>query len=109
METITIDPALKRLLDNLPKGDPDAQEPDQAEVWIAFCDRVQTVPVGVARSIDFGKWQGPDFPTVDIVIHAKNLRTSKETSVRVGDLSWNGPSVIQRGAAVTANALTITV
>jgi len=105
----TRDPALDRLLRDLPKGDPDAEPPAMAEVWVAFCDRSQTVPVGVPTDVDFGTWQGPEFPSGDVLIHAKNLRTSTEGSTRVRDIGWSGPAVIRPGDKIRATKLTISV
>lgn len=103
------DPALAKLLHDLPKGDPDAPEPDLAEIWIAFCDRRQTIPIGKRVDVDFGYWRGPPMLTEDILIHAKSLRTGAELSVRVGNYHWNGPKYTQYGGSVRAYDIVISI
>jgi hypothetical protein len=61
-----IDPALKKLLDDLPLEDPDAP---MATVWCPWCEGEHRVPVGVKVSLDFGKWYGPQMSTSDVPIY----------------------------------------
>ena len=69
MSVITMDPALRKLLDELPADDPD-KEP-MAEVWIALCDQRCMVPLNTPTEVDFGEWYGPPMPLNDVLIHAR--------------------------------------
>lgn len=92
------DPALAKLMDSLPKSDPDAEpaKPDMVEVWIAMCPHRHTVPVGVKQGkLDFGPWCGPPLPSEEIVIHVRNVRTNAEAQIvgNEGGGRWTQPRV----------------
>jgi hypothetical protein len=68
----TIDPALRRLIDSLPAGDPDA-EPECVEVWTDHTTRTAIVAVGSGDPMDLGEWNGPSINARDVVVRARFL------------------------------------
>lgn len=92
MNTIILDPVLKKLLDDLPNEDPyEDYEPNKAIVRIAFFKGDHEVVVGEPTLINFGEWVGPDMSTDEIIVHVKILSTGEErqrTLVECGILSF---------------------
>jgi hypothetical protein len=72
-----MDPALKKFMDDLPKGDPDAQPPELLEVWSGFCSRRATGPANQRTLFDLGLWQGPPMPLAEIFFHVRSLKTGR--------------------------------
>lgn len=77
-EVIERDPALAKLLDELPQSNPD--DPPMAEVWIDGCPNRVIIPLNTPTSIVFGKWSGPPIPMSQI-----------EVKARVGCFAGKGP------------------
>lgn len=102
MDTITLDPVLKRLMDRLPKGDPDVQPPDMIEVSIPWCPNRHEVPRATKiAGLDMGAWAGPPTNVKECPIHCKNLRTGVEQIRYPGSaLSEQGRPVIFAGSPV---------
>ena len=71
------DPALEKLLRELPAEDPDPHE--LAEVWLAFAERRAIVTIGVETAVKLGPWCGPAMPLADVVLHARKLSTGEES------------------------------
>lgn len=68
---LPLDPVLKRLLDELPAGDPDIGDDDRyAHVWIPFCQGRHRIPVGQRVKVNFGEWWGPPMALTDVLVHA---------------------------------------
>lgn len=107
MTTATMDPALRKLLDNLPTTDPDAAEPQRefVEVWLAFCEWRRLVPVGVPCAVDFGEWHGPQMASSDILLHIRSLRDGKEYTTHI--TGWEKP-IVRPGNTITIERLLIT-
>lgn len=103
------DPALAKLLADLPDGDPDAPQPDMAEIWLPFCEGRHRIPVGQPADVNFGLWRGPTMRTEDVIIHAVNLRTGHEGAIRIGDLRWSGPAYADYGTRVEVRHFTLHV
>lgn len=66
--TLDIDPALRKLLDELPEGDPDRP---MAVVWVEHCPARHTIPLNVPTRCNFGPWFGPPIPMREVVVHAQ--------------------------------------
>ncbi len=64
-ELTTMDPALKKLLDDLPLEDPDRE---MVTVWCPWTEGEHEIPLGVETKVDFGDWHGPDMAVTDIVL-----------------------------------------
>jgi hypothetical protein len=96
---VEMDPALRRLLDNLPTGDPDAvplraapRGPEQVEIRIPFCEGVHIVENGKPAQLQFGPWYGPVTRCADVVLHVRNLRTGVEQ--KFSPAGWLFPQVV---------------
>lgn len=108
MTTETIDPALRRLLADLPHEDPDEhEEPELAEVWIPFCEGTHLIMVGVPQDVYFGPWHGPAMDTAGILLHARLLRSGREIACHLTN-GWSAPRVYP-GEHVTVARLTIAI
>jgi len=94
-----IDPAVRRLLDELPAGDPDDGKQPTALVWIGFCPRRHVIPLGQHVHLHFGEWLGPPMPLYAVRIN-----------VEVGEHSaWCYFTPSRRGFARRGVALEATV
>jgi hypothetical protein len=62
------DPALRKLLDELPQGNPD-KEPT-AEVWVERCPNRAVVPLNTPVHVNFGPWLGAETRLCDVIVHA---------------------------------------
>lgn len=79
----TLDPALRKLLDNLPVGDPDKAEEPKKHVSIS-CPWTQgehIIPMGEASEINLGMWYGPPMHSDEIPIRAHIVETGEPVSV----------------------------
>ena len=61
-----MDPALKKLMDELPEEDPDKE---MVLVWTAYCNAVHWIPIGEWVRLDFGEWLGPSMSCYEVKIH----------------------------------------
>ena len=66
-----IDPALKKLLDDLPEGDPDK---DHAVIWTAWCDGEHIIPIGETVTVNMGTWYGPSMHVTEIICWVKHIK-----------------------------------
>lgn len=80
----TLDPAFRRLLDDLEKPQKDPDQP-MAEVWIPWCQGHQLVPIGVECTVDFGQWCGPPMAAREIIIYGRRLDNGHEGYARGPD------------------------
>lgn len=63
-----MDPALKKMLDDLPLEDPDRA---MATVWVPWCEPTCEVPIGVRTDVNFGTWFGPTMRVMDVPFYAE--------------------------------------
>jgi hypothetical protein len=61
-----MDPVLKKLLDDLPKEDPDKP---MAVVFCTWCEPVHWIYPNKWVTLDFGKWDGPTMNIVDVPVY----------------------------------------
>jgi hypothetical protein len=87
-----VDPALAKLLKDLPLRDPDEHE--LAEIWMAHARGKAVVPVGIETEIELGPWRGPTMRLADVELNARNLRTGEQCTCRFGEVGevpiWYG-------------------
>lgn len=109
-ETTTRAPELAKLLDRLPKGDPDAkpaeeraeQPPEMILVSVPWCEVKHLIPKGVTTArLEFGKWAGPDMHLMEIPVHMRNERTGKEVVIQPKSCQFPGEApIIHAGEAL---------
>ncbi len=61
---ITLDPALKKLMEDLPEGDPDKK---WVTVWVPMCEGKHLIHFGETVEVPFGPWYGPGMPITDVL------------------------------------------
>lgn len=76
--TVVLEPALRKLLDELPVGDPDAREPVRVELWTAWTAERHVVVANTKTRIVFGPWAGPPMRMNEIVLHGRRLDSGHE-------------------------------
>lgn len=78
-----LDPALKKLLDELPEGDPDKEpeEPPMAVVYSPWIEGQIIVPVNQQFEEVLGEWMGPEMLIKDIPIYAVIQGTNRRQTV----------------------------
>jgi hypothetical protein len=77
-----IDPGLKRVLDSLPVGDPDAAPKRMLEMWCPWFEGRHVVPIGETTRVLWGKWYGPPMCLLDAPLYARVLDTGEECNAR---------------------------
>ena len=83
---ITLDPALKKLIDELPREDPDKK---LVTVWSPWCEGMHLIPLNEVVDVDFGQWFGPVMEVVEIPMRCRYL--IYECNVKLDAV---GPSII---------------
>lgn len=97
------DPALEKLLRELPHKDPD--EPELARVWIENCDGGGVVTVGVESGVRFGPWRGKPIRLGDVVIHARKLASGEEVLGRIDPSDGDRERIVQAGCRMVLQVL----
>lgn len=101
-EVITLDPALKKLLDNLPAEDPDPKR-DWVDVWCVWTEARHRIPMYEEVTLNMGVWQGPDTKYQDIPIFAQHVLTGQKARF-VPDI-WRN----ERGTIFQGDQLELTI
>jgi hypothetical protein len=76
------DPGLAKLMDSLPKGDPDAEPPNEVEVSLVWCEQTHRVRAGEQCTLKFGPWGGPPMPLSEVYLWVRNLKTGVRKPVK---------------------------
>jgi hypothetical protein len=102
MSVTVLDPALGKLLDELPAGDPDKEPVPMAEVWCPWTSNRHIVLVGEATRLKFGPWAGPRMQLTGISVFARRLDTGKEGVAHLNQAGWPNPhQIITAGSFFT--------
>jgi hypothetical protein len=95
MTTLTLDPALRRLVGEL---EANADEPQFAHVWLDHMTRPPAlVPLGIETEIRLGAWTGPPTRLAVIPVRVRLLADGRQG---IGHFEEPGDSVIVPGLTI---------